>query len=142
MHVFLLLIWFAILLLPAPSFSFPSKGQQDCLKCHTLKKEDAYALLKAFDKDIKVIAVKQSSAKYLWEVSVESKGKKGLLYIDLPKKHIISGSVIGIQGKRNLTQNRLSELNKVNVSQIPLDDALILGDRKAQYRVIVFDDPD
>jgi len=123
------------------SFGFPTKGQE-CTKCHTLKKDEALSLLKTFNQNIKVTDVKQSPAKYLWEVSVETGGKKGVLYIDLPKKNVISGSIIEIKGKRNITQDRLSELNRVNVSQIPLNDALILGDKKAKHRVIVFDDPE
>ena len=123
------------------SFGFPTKGQE-CTKCHTMKKDEALSLLKTFDQNIKVTDVKQSPAKYLWEVSVETGGKKGVLYIDLPKKNVISGSIIEIKGKKNITQDRLSELNKVNVSQIPLNDALILGDKKAKHRVIVFDDPE
>jgi thiol:disulfide interchange protein DsbC len=107
-----------------------------------MKKDEALSLLKTFDQNIKVTDVKQSLAKYLWEVSVETGGKKGVLYIDLPKKNVISGSIIEIKGKKNITQDRLSELNKVNVSQIPLNDALILGDKKAKHRVIVFDDPE
>jgi len=123
------------------SFGFQTKGQE-CTKCHTLKKDEALSILKTFDQNIKVTDVKQSPAKYLWEVSVETGGKKGVLYIDLPKRNVISGSIIEIKGKRNITQDRLSELNKVNVSQIPLNDALILGDKKAKHRVIVFDDPE
>jgi len=132
---------FFLLFTVSASFGFPTKGQE-CTKCHTIKKDEALSLLRTFDQNIKVIDVKQSPAKYLWEVSIESGGKKGLLYIDLPKKNVISGSIIEIKGKKNVTQNRLSELNKVNVSQIPLDDALILGDKKAKHRVIVFDDPE
>ncbi|MBM4146216.1 MAG: hypothetical protein FJ240_08085 [Nitrospira sp.] len=123
------------------SFGFPTKGQE-CTECHTLKKDEALSLLRTFDQNIKVTDIKQSPAKYLWEVSVETGGKKGVLYIDLPKINVISGSVIEIKGKKNITQDRLSELNKVNVSQIPLNDALILGDKKAKHRVIVFDDPE
>lgn len=123
------------------SLGFPTKGQE-CIKCHILKKEEALSLLKTFDQNIKVTDIKQSPAKYLWEISVETGGKKGILYIDLPKKNVISGSIIEIKGKKNITQDRLSELNKVNVSQIPLNDALILGDKKAKHRVIVFDDPE
>ncbi len=33
-------------------------------------------------------------------------------------------------------------MNKVDVTQIPLDDALVMGDPKARFRAIVFDDPD
>jgi len=136
--------FFAItfLLLPVSySFGFATKGQ-DCSKCHTLKKDEASTLLKNFDQNIKVLNINKSTAKYLWEVSIESNGKKGLVYIDLPKKHLISGSLIEIEGKKNLTQERLSDINKVNVSQIPLKDALVMGDKNARHKVIVFDDPE
>jgi thiol:disulfide interchange protein DsbC len=136
--------FFAITILLFPvsySFGFATKGQ-DCSKCHTLKKDEASTLLKNFDQNIKVLNINKSTAKYLWEVSIESNGKKGLVYIDLPKKHLFSGSLIEIKGKKNLTQERLSEINRVNVSRIPLKDALVMGDKNARHKVIVFDDPD
>jgi thiol:disulfide interchange protein DsbC len=123
------------------ALSFPTKNQ-DCSKCHTLKKEEADALLKIFNKNIKVLSVTRSKAKYLYEVSYESDGKKGLLYIDLPKKHLLSGTILDLQSKKNLTQEKLSEITRVNVSQIPLRDALVIGDKNAKQKVIVFDDPE
>ena len=123
------------------ALSFPTKNQ-DCSKCHTLKKEEAAALLKIFNKNIKVLSVTRSKAKYLWEVSYESDGKKGLIYIDLPKKHLLSGTILDLQSKKNLTQEKLSEITRVNVSQIPLRDALVIGDKNAKQKVIVFDDPE
>jgi len=125
----------------ADSYGFSTKGQ-DCSKCHTLKKDEAAKLLKSFDQNIKVLGVSVGSATYLFEVSVESNGKKGIVYIDFPKKRLFSGSLFQIQDKRNLTQERLSEINKVDVSHIPLGDALVLGEKKAKYRVVVFTDPD
>ena len=122
-------------------YAFATKGQ-DCAKCHTIKKDEAAALLKKFDQNIKVLAVNRSQVKYLWEVSFESNGKNGVLYIDLPKKHVFTGSLLDIQGKKNLTQESLSELNKVDVSQVPLKDALVMGAKNAKYKVIVFDDPE
>ncbi len=124
------------------AYTFATKDQ-DCSKCHhPLKKDEAATFLKSFDQNIKVLDVKKSPVKYLWEVSFESKGQKGMVYIDLPKKHIISGSLLTIQGKKNLTENSLSEINRVNVSQIPLKDALVLGNQNAKYKVVVFDDPE
>jgi thiol:disulfide interchange protein DsbC len=125
----------------ADSYGFSTKGQ-DCSKCHTLKKDEAAKLLKSFDQNIKILNISVGAVKYLFEVSIESNGKKGVLYIDFPKKHLFTGSLYQIQGKRNLTQERSSEINKVNVSQIPLGDALVLGEKNAKYRVIVFDDPE
>jgi thiol:disulfide interchange protein DsbC len=124
------------------AYTFATKDQ-NCSKCHhALKKDEATSFLKNFDQNIKVLDVKQSPVKYLWEVSFESKGQKGMVYIDLPKKHIISGSLFTIEGRKNLTQDRLSEINRVNVSQIPLKDALIMGNQNAKHKVIVFDDPE
>jgi thiol:disulfide interchange protein DsbC len=140
-RVFLLFLAALVLSASSDSFGFSTKGQ-DCAKCHTLKKDEAATLLKSFDQNIKVLGVGVGSVKYLFEVSVESNGKKGIVYIDFPKKRLFSGSLFQIQGKRNLTQESLSEINKVNVSQIPLGDALVLGEKNAKYRVVVFTDPD
>jgi len=123
------------------AYAFSTKGQ-DCRKCHTLKKEEASSLLQAFDINIKVISVKPSPAKGFWEVSFDGGAKKGIVYIDFPKKHIFSGSLFQIQGKKNLTQDSLSLLNKVDVSKIPLKDTLLVGSKSAQKKVIVFDDPE
>ncbi len=73
---------------------------------------------------------------------MEQTGRKGLVYIDFSKKHFFSGPLVFIAERKNLTQERLLELIKVDVSQIPLDDALVMGDPKARIRVIVFSDPD
>ena len=68
--------------------------------------------------------------------------KKGLVYVDFSKKYFVSGSLFSITEKKNMTQERLSDLNRVDVSQIPLEDALVMGDPKAKIRMIAFDDPD
>ncbi len=128
--------------LPAQnSYAFSTKGQ-DCSKCHTIKKEEAATMLRKFDQNIRVLAVNKGQVKYLWEVSYENNGKKGVVYIDLPKKHLFTGSLFDIKDKNNLTQDSLSELNKVDVSQVPLKDALVLGDKKAKHKIIVFNDPE
>ncbi len=139
-----ILLFFALssLIFPAQNlYAFASKGQ-DCSKCHTLKKEEAASILKTFDQSIKVLSVNKSRAQYLWEVSYESKGKKGILYIDFPKKHLFVGTLIKVQGKENLTEDSLSKLKKVNVSQIPLKDALLVGSKSAKHKIIVFVDPE
>jgi len=122
-------------------FGFETRGQ-DCSKCHILSKEEASDLLKGIFPGIKVIDVKISPAKALWEVFSEIGSRKGIVYVDFSKKYVFSGTIISIKEKKNLTQERFTELNKIDVSQIPLEDALVMGDPKARIRVIVFDDPD
>lgn len=122
------------------SFGFETKGQE-CSRCHTLNSAEARELLKDIP-NIKILDVNVSPVKSFWEVYLESGGKKGLIYVDFSKKYFISGSLFSITEKKNVTQERLSDLNRVDVSQIPLEDALVMGDPKAKIRIIAFDDPD
>ncbi len=113
-----------------------------CSKCHEISKEDALNVLKESFPDVQVLDVRPAQVKGLTEVTVQSKNQKGILYLDASKKYLISGSILDLKTKTNFTQERYSEINKVDVSKIPLDDALVMGDKDAKYRVIVFDDPE
>jgi thiol:disulfide interchange protein DsbC len=140
--VLLLLSLISLCLLPAnPSSGFETKGQ-DCSKCHTLNSSEANDLLKNVIPNLKILEVNPSPTKGFWEVYLESGGKKALVYVDFSKKHFLSGTLISIVERRNLTKERLAELNRQDISQIPLDDALVMGDPKAKIRIVAFDDPD
>ena len=137
LYVFL----FFLLFLPSGSHAFEERGQ-DCSKCHKLNNDEAKDLLKEMFPDIKVFSISPASSKALWEVYIESRGRKGLVYVDFSKKHVFMGSMVSIKDKRNLTQERLTDLNRVDVSQIPLGDALVMGNEKARIRIVDFTDPD
>ena len=70
-----------LLFLPGYCFGFESRGQ-DCSKCHTLSKDEAGDLLQSVFPGIKVLEVRISPAKALWEVFSEVGGKKGILYVE------------------------------------------------------------
>ncbi len=131
----------ALLLTVSESYGFSSKGE-DCAKCHTLTRDEAFTLLKDLLPNLKVLEVRTSPVKGFWEVTIEAGGKKGPTYVDFSKKHLIAGSIIDIKEKKNLSQERLMEINRVDVSQIPLEDALLMGEKEAKHKVVVFDDPD
>lgn len=142
MRKLLFFVVMAFVLLPVSySYGFSEKGQ-DCSKCHTLTKDEAVTLMKDFGQEVKVLEVLTSPIKGMWEVDVEAGGKKGLVYIDFSKKYLVSGSIISLKDRTNVTQDRFTELTRVDVSQIPLDDALVMGEKDAKYKVVVFDDPD
>ena len=122
-------------------YGFEARGQ-DCSKCHMLSTDEAKDLLKNVIPGVIIFDIRLSPAKGFWEVSVESGGRKGLVYVDFLKKYFFSGALVSIAEKKNLTQERLIELNRVDVSQIPLSDALAMGDPKARIRVIAFINPD
>ena len=118
------------------------KGGQECTKCHTLDAEQAREVLKALIPDVKVLSVQESPVKGFWEIGMESGGKKGLLYVDFSKKKLFTGNIFGIQTKINFTQESFSKLNKVDLASFPYENSIVMGDKDAKIKVVVFDDPD
>jgi len=138
----LLFSFLLLCLLPMSNgYGFEARGQ-DCSKCHMLSRDEAKDLLKNVIPGVIIFDIRLSPAKGFWEVYVESGGRKGLVYVDFLKKYFFSGALVSIAEKKNLTQERLIQLSRVDVSQIPLDDALVMGDPKARIRVIGFVNPD
>jgi hypothetical protein len=128
------------------AYAFP-QGDKDCSKCHTLTNEQAKSIMDNLFPNAKIIHAKPSPMTGLWEIGIEVGGSKAIIYLDYAKNHIISpqatgGNIVDIKTKTNLTQESFQNINKVDISQIPLKDALFMGDEKAKYKVIVFDDPD
>ncbi|MBI5639847.1 MAG: DsbC family protein [Nitrospirae bacterium] len=142
MKKIMLAAFMMLLLYPvAYTYGFSSKGE-DCSKCHTLTKDEAATLLKDIIPNGKILDVRMTQLKALWEVDVETQGRKMPVYVDFSKKYLVSGTLIDIKGKKNLTEERLSEINRVDASKIPLKDALVMGSKDARDKVIVFTDPD
>jgi thiol:disulfide interchange protein DsbC len=141
--IILLVFISACLLLSGQTMAYAfAPGDQDCLKCHTLSNEQATKTLSEMIPDIKVLKVAPSDVKGLWEISLETGGRKLIVYLDYSGKHLVAGNLFLIQTKTNLTQEKLQDLTRVDISQIPLKDALVMGDKNAKYKVVVFDDPD
>lgn len=107
-----------------------------------ISREEVKQVLQVLDPGIKVLAVDQAPIEGLWEVIVESRGRKSIVYLDYTRTYIVSGSVIDISSRTDLTKEKFDEINKVDVSAIDLEDALVMGDPTAKHKVIVFDDPD
>ena len=116
--------------------------EENCLKCHKLNETDAEKVLKQMVPDVKVSSVRMSPAKGLWEIALTSGGKKGIAYVDFSLENVIIGSIVQIKTKVNLTQERMMEMSKVDVSRINLDHALAMGNKDAKHKIVVFDDPD
>lgn len=120
--------------------------EENCEKCHRISNDEVKLILnKLRAVDAKILKVQMSPVKGLWEVAIESKGQRGLLYVDFSKKYLISGSIVEVNAAIDKTKERLDELNKdkrINPASVPLKDALILGSNSATKKVIVFTDPD
>jgi thiol:disulfide interchange protein DsbC len=137
-----MLVAFALVLLSSVSASaFPKEncGEQRCLDCHSLSKEEAAFLLG--DQADRVLNVELSDMPAVWAVEVEKSGRKYPVYVDFTKTHVLRGELIRFKDGENLTRRRSAALNRVEVSRIPLEDALVIGDPQARVRAVVFTDP-
>lgn len=122
--------------------SSKSKTTESSSTGNVLTSEDVATIMKPFAQDIKVIYVEPAPIDGFWETAFETQGKKGVAYIEGNKKHLIFGRIIDAVTGDDLTEKKISDLNKVDVSKIPLDGAIILGKADAKNKVIVFSDPD
>jgi thiol:disulfide interchange protein DsbC len=107
-----------------------------------MSKESAGEILKVIMPDVKVLSVGSAPVDGLWEVALESGGEKGIAYIDFAGKNVVFGSIVDAATKTNLTKKKFDEINKIDVSLIPLKDSIVMGNSMAKHKVIVFDDPD
>jgi len=73
----------------------------------------------------------------LYEVQI----RDTVFYTDAEGKHLISGHVIETSTRKDLTQLRIEDLNRVDWSALPLKDAIVSGDPKGTP-VAVFTDPE
>lgn len=137
-----LLIFVVVLFLANNALAMSSDGcgAGSCVDCHSLSKAETEQLLGSMVD--KVNSVEFSDVPGLWVAEVEKDQKKIPVYIDFSKQYLVSGNVIRLNDKENLTSEYSARMNRVDVSKIPLADALLLGKPSARTKVIVFTDPE
>jgi len=142
----LLICLFVSLIVASPSFAMAKEGCGGvCSACHTLTEKEATDMLKKIGAT--VTSVKQSPSKGLFELLVEREGQKGLLLMDYGKKHLIQGMVVDIETlqpasahQQNIVQPK--QQTSVDVTTIPVNNAVIMGNPKGSKKLYVFTDPD
>ena len=73
----------------------------------------------------------------LYEVQV----RDTVFYTDAEGNHLISGHIIDTATRKDLTQARLEDINRIDWKTLPLKNAIVSGDPKG-VPVAVFTDPD
>lgn len=113
--------------------------------CQTDEKSIQAAFDKMGIKNMKISEISKGPVSGLIEVVGDFQGRPVILYFDCAKRHLIQGKIIAIDTKKDLTGEKLQELmdkRKIDVSEIPLEEALVLGKKDAAKKVIVFTNPD
>lgn len=73
----------------------------------------------------------------LYEVNLGNQ----IIYTDAQAHYIIQGHLIDLEKGESLTENRLNEINRVNFSEFPLEQAIAVTRGNGQRKLVVFADP-
>ncbi len=135
-----------LLVLFAGTGAYAFKEAGDCNKCHTLSEQEMVPILgKIRAPDAKVLDIRPAPVKGFWEVALDRKGQRFVIYVDFSKKFASPGPLIEFATGKDRTRERVAELNearRIDMSKLAVKDALILGKETAPKRVFVFLDPD
>jgi thiol:disulfide interchange protein DsbC len=94
--------------------------------------------LESVPEKVSIEAVNEMDSFY--EVVLKIRSQKKILYLTKDFKYMILGSLIDKDNK-NITQERLKELNKIDISTLPLKDALTYKVGNGTKKIVVFVDP-
>ncbi len=80
--------------------------------------------------------VNPSPVKGLWEVIIDKK----IFYTDDSAEHLIIGRIFEAATERDLTSERIEEINRIDISKLPLEDAIKVTYGKGERKIVVFTD--
>ena len=110
-----------------------------------LSEEEMIAILKNLNMpEARVLSIRTSPINGLWEAAIENKGQRFVIYVDSSKRYISPGPFIDYAIHKDITRERIDELNRdrrIDLSKVPLQDALVVGKGDARLKVVVFTDP-
>lgn len=92
--------------------------------------------------DMKVNSVRPTPVAGMNEVVLNGPQGPLLVYINDKGTHAFAGELIDILRERNLTEERVDELNRVKFDSLPLDKAIKVVKGNGKRRLVVFSDPD
>jgi len=121
-----------------------SRVKKDCI---ALGGEEARDILKKLNvPDAKVISIAESPIKGVCEVVIDIMGQTRIFYLDADKNYLIlGGSLVEVSTMTNKTVEaiqRIQDKKRIDTAKIPLTDALVLGEKGASKKIVVFTDPD
>lgn len=105
-----------------------------------VQKDIQAALKKAYpNEDVKVESVSMTPIANLYEVVVFP---KQVIYVDAKGEYMLLGNLMDMKNQVNLTEERLSDLNRVDYQALPFESAIKEVRGNGQYHVAVFSDLD
>jgi thiol:disulfide interchange protein DsbC len=119
------------------------KAKKDCI---SLGGEEIKEILKKLNvPDASVISIAESPINSVCEVVIDVTGQTKIFYLDVNKNYLILGSLVEVSTMANKTMeaiHRIQDKKRIDIAKIPLADALVLGEKDAAKKIVVFTDPD
>ncbi len=107
----------------------------------TLKEVKAFPIVKDLPPQVEVLDARDIGS--LYELVVKEPGRgKTLFYVTKDGAYLLAGGNLFNKDKVNLTQQRYEEVNRVDVSKLPLMDAVKIKKGSGAKKLIVFYDVD
>lgn len=85
----------------------------------------------------KIDEVRPAAMPGLWEIRIGNE----IRYTDATGSYLIEGELIDLKAKKNLTEERVTQLNRVDFTALPFKDALMWKNGSGKRRIAVFADP-
>lgn len=85
----------------------------------------------------KIDEVRPSAMPGLWELRIGNEVR----YTDPTGSFLIEGDLIDLKAKKNLTEERVNQLNRVDFAALPFKDAVVWKNGNGKRRIAVFADP-
>ncbi|MEN6331898.1 MAG: DsbC family protein [Smithella sp.] len=126
-----------------PVFAGDSNGKKGCNAISPTEIRDILNNINA--NNAKVLYIKKSPLAGICEVAIERGGQPAIFYFDIARTHLLFGNMVEMKTMTNLTAKSAMEIQdkkRIDTSKIPLTSTLLLGDLKAEKKVIIFTDPD
>ena len=126
-----------------PVFAGDSGGKKGCAAISPMEIRDILKNINA--SNAAVLYIKKSPLAGICEVAIDRGGQPAIFYFDIAKTHLIFGNLVERKTMTNRTAQSVKEIQdkkRIDISKISLTAALVLGDLKAEKKVIIFTDPD
>ncbi|WP_457355733.1 DsbC family protein [Roseateles sp. P5_D6] len=85
----------------------------------------------------KVDEIRPAPMPGLWEVRIGNEVR----YTDATGSFLIEGELYDLKAKKNLTEERITQLNRIDFASLPFKDALVWKNGSGKRRIAVFADP-
>ncbi|MFT7771900.1 MAG: DsbC family protein [Roseateles sp.] len=87
--------------------------------------------------NLKVDEVRPAPMPGLWELRIGNE----IRYTDPTGSFLIEGELLDLKTRKNLTEERVTQLNRVDFASLPLKDAMVWKSGSGKRRIAVFADP-